>query len=40
MLGLLRDRLRNDRETELENASKEQGAITRLRLQKLIEEEI
>ena len=39
MLGLLRDRLRNDRETELDNAAREQGAITRLRLQKLIAEE-
>ena len=40
MLGLLQDRLRNDRETELDNAAREQGAITRLRLQKLVEEEV
>lgn len=37
MLGLLQERLGNDRETELDNAAREQAAITRLRLQKLIE---
>ena len=37
MLGLLRDRMHNDRQTELDNAAREQGAITRLRLQQLIE---
>ena len=40
MLGLLRGRLGNDRVTELDNAASEQGAITRLRLQKLIAEEV
>ncbi len=36
MLELLLQRLVNSRETELENAAREQGAITRLRLQKMI----
>ena len=40
MLGLLRDRLCNDRQTELGIAAREQQAITRLRLQKLIAEEV
>jgi 2-oxo-4-hydroxy-4-carboxy-5-ureidoimidazoline decarboxylase len=38
MLGLLEQRLGNDRETELDNAAREQAAITRLRLQKLVED--
>lgn len=37
MLGLLRDRMHNDRLTELDNAAREQGEIMRLRLQQLIE---
>ena len=38
MLGLLEQRLGNDREVELNNAAREQAAITRLRLLKLIED--
>ena len=38
MSGLLEQRLGNDRETELDNAAKEQAAITGLRLLKLIED--
>ena len=37
MLAILRDRLANDRETELRNAATEQAQITALRLNKLIE---
>ena len=37
MLELLRGRLANDPDTELVNASREQRAITRLRLEKLLE---
>lgn len=37
MLELLRGRLANDADTELVNASREQRAITRLRLEKLLE---
>ena len=37
MLGLLEQRLGNDREAEFCNAAREQAAITRLRLLKLIE---
>jgi 2-oxo-4-hydroxy-4-carboxy-5-ureidoimidazoline decarboxylase len=36
MLEALRDRLGNDRATELANAAREQGAITHLRLDKLV----
>jgi 2-oxo-4-hydroxy-4-carboxy--5-ureidoimidazoline (OHCU) decarboxylase len=36
MLAMLRDRLRNDPETELRVAAAEQEAITRLRLEKLL----
>ena len=36
MLGLINDRLRNDTETELRTAAKEQSKITRLRLEKLL----
>ena len=35
MLALIRERLPNDRETELINAAREQGAITAIRLRKL-----
>lgn len=38
MLGLLQERLGNDRQTELDNAAREQAAITRLRLGKLLED--
>lgn len=36
MLAILRERLRNDRETELRNAAEAQRQITRLRLEKLL----
>ena len=36
MLAILRNRLKNDRETELQNAAEQQRLITRLRLVKLI----
>lgn len=36
MLAILRERLRNDRETELRNAAEAQCQITRLRLEKLL----
>lgn len=36
MLEALRDRLANDRATEIANAAREQGAITHLRLDKLV----
>jgi 2-oxo-4-hydroxy-4-carboxy-5-ureidoimidazoline decarboxylase len=38
MSGLLVQRLGNDRKTELDNAAREQAAITRLRLLKLVED--
>jgi 2-oxo-4-hydroxy-4-carboxy-5-ureidoimidazoline decarboxylase len=38
MLGIAKSRLRNDPETELRVAAEEQRKITRLRLQKLLEE--
>ena len=38
MLALLRERLANDPEVELANAAREQRAITRLRLEKLLGE--
>lgn len=38
MLALLRARLANDPDTELVNAAREQRAITRLRLEKLLKE--
>lgn len=37
MLAILRDRLANDRATELRNAAREQAKITTLRLNKLLE---
>ncbi|MFT4730598.1 MAG: 2-oxo-4-hydroxy-4-carboxy-5-ureidoimidazoline decarboxylase [Granulosicoccus sp.] len=36
MLKLLKDRIENSREDELKNAAHEQGAITQLRLEKLL----
>lgn len=36
MLAIINDRLRNDRETELRTAAEEQSKITRLRLEKLL----
>lgn len=36
MLAILNDRLKNDRETELRRAAEEQRKITRLRLEKLL----
>jgi len=38
MLALLRARLANEPEVELANAAREQRAITRLRLEKLLSE--
>ena len=37
MLELLKQRIGNERETEIENAAREQGAITQLRLEKLVD---
>ncbi len=37
MLAILNDRLQNDPETELRQAAEEQGKITRLRLEKLLQ---
>jgi OHCU decarboxylase len=37
MLALLKERLKNERETELRNAAEEQRKITELRLRKLLE---
>jgi 2-oxo-4-hydroxy-4-carboxy-5-ureidoimidazoline decarboxylase len=36
MLGLLRERMKNEPEEELRNAAAEQGKITRIRLEKLL----
>jgi 2-oxo-4-hydroxy-4-carboxy-5-ureidoimidazoline decarboxylase len=36
MLGLLKSRIDNTREQEIENAAREQGEITLLRIEKLL----